>query len=126
MVKAMNDVISDKMGVNKAAEQYDVPATTLKDRISGRVKHGVKPGPQGFLTPEELAEFLIDSCKMGNGKTKREVLKRLVEKKREKEGLEMVKFNGEGWWHRIMKRHPKLSLRTSDPLVGSMQLLSLQ
>ena len=49
MAKAMNDVISGKMGVNKAAEQYDVPATTLKDRISGRVKHGVKPGPQGFL-----------------------------------------------------------------------------
>jgi len=43
---------------------------------------------------------------MGNGKTKREVLqfvKRLVEKKREKEGLEMVKFNGKGWWHRFMK-----------------------
>ena len=56
---------------------------------------------------------------MGNGKTKREVLqfvKRLVEKKREKEGLEMVKFNGEGWSHRFMKRHPELSLRTSDPL----------
>jgi len=58
MVKAMNDVISGKMGVNKAAGQYDVPATTLKNRISRRVKHGVKPGPQDFLTPEEDQEFL--------------------------------------------------------------------
>jgi len=50
---------------------------------------------------------------------KREVLecvKRLVEK-RAKEGLQMIKFNGEGWWHKFMKRHPDLSLRTSDPLL---------
>ena len=122
MVKAMNDVVSGKMGVNKAAEQYDAPATTLKDRISRRVKHGVKSGPQVFLAPEEdqeSAAFLIDCCKMGSAKTKREVLqfaKRLVEKKREKEGLEMVTFNGEGWWHKFMKRHPELSVQTSDPL----------
>jgi len=38
---------------------------------------------------------------MGNGKTKREVLqfvRRSVEKTRAKEGLEMIKFNSEGWW----------------------------
>ena len=34
MVKAMNNAILGKMGVNKAAEQYDIPATTLKDRVS--------------------------------------------------------------------------------------------
>ena len=34
VVKAMNNAILGKMGVNKAAEQYDIPATTLKDRIS--------------------------------------------------------------------------------------------
>ena len=35
VAKAMNAVISKEMGVNKAAEQFDVPRTTLKDRISG-------------------------------------------------------------------------------------------
>jgi len=55
---------------------------------------------------------------MGNGKTKKEsiqTVKRLVEKKRSMEGLPLVKFNGEGWWSRFMKRHPELSLRSSDP-----------
>ena len=37
-------------------------------------------------------------------------------KKRAKDRLQMIKFNGEGWWHKFMKRHPDLSLRTSDPL----------
>ena len=71
MARAMNAVISKEMGVNKAAEQFDVPRTTLKDRISGRVKYGAKPGPPGFLTPEEdqeLVDFLVECCKMGNGK----------------------------------------------------------
>ena len=64
-----------------------MPKTTLKDRISGRVKHGKNPGPSSFLTNEEeneLASFLTKACKMGQGKTKQEVLyivKRIVEKK---------------------------------------------
>jgi len=127
MEKAMITVISQEMGVNRAAKQYDLPPTTLKDRISGQVKHGMKPGPSGFLTPEEdqkLADFLVDYCKMGNGKTKKEVIecvKRLVEKKRAKEG---IKFNGEDWWHKFMKRHPDLSLQTSDPLSQYSKLVS--
>jgi len=122
MISAMTAVTSNEMGVNEAAAQHNVPPTTLKNRLSGRVKHGTKPGPRGYLTTEEeeeLSEFLIDCCKMGNGKTKKEIIqtvKRLVEKKRSKEGLPLVKFNGEGWWSRFMKRHPELSLRSSDPL----------
>ena len=75
-----------------------------------------------FLTPEEdqeLADFLVECCKMGNGKTKREVIecaKRLVEKRRANEGFQMIKFYGEEWWHKFMKRHPYLSLQTSDLL----------
>ena len=61
MAKAMDAVITNEMGVNKAM-QFDVPPTTLKDRISGRGMHGTKPGPPGFLTPEEdqeLADFIV-------------------------------------------------------------------
>ena len=35
MEMTMNAVISNKMGANRAVKQYDVPPTTLKDRISG-------------------------------------------------------------------------------------------
>ena len=58
---------------------------------------------------------------MGHGKTKRKVIdvvRRTVKKKKEKEGkdFEKFKFNGEGWWHGFVQRHPKLSLRTADTL----------
>jgi len=39
----MEAVKSGKLRVNQAAKEFGVPTTTLKDRISGRVKHGKKP-----------------------------------------------------------------------------------
>jgi len=64
--------------VNQAAKEFGVLPTSLKDRISGCVRHGRNPGPEPFLTNKEessLASFLITACKMGHGKTKQEVLR---------------------------------------------------
>ena len=77
MVKAIKTAKSGKMGVNRAPKEFGVPRTILKDRLSGRVQHGRKSGPKPYLSPDEekeLVTFLIDVCKMGQGKTKREVL----------------------------------------------------
>ena len=38
MRDALKAVKEGRMGANKAARIYDVPPTTLKDRLSGRVK----------------------------------------------------------------------------------------
>ena len=45
MQAAMQAVRSGQCGANKAARLHNVPPTTLKDQLSGRVKHGDKPGP---------------------------------------------------------------------------------
>ena len=114
----MEAVKSGEMGTNQAAREFDVPATTLKDRLSGRVRHGSKPGPAPYLTEEEereLAEFLIQVARLGYGKTKQEVLD-ILRKTLEKKKVDTSKFNGEGWWTRFKERHPQLSLRTADPL----------
>ena len=42
--------------------------TTLKDRITGRVKHGTKPGPVANLDPSELVNFLFECSRMGYGR----------------------------------------------------------
>ena len=80
MIKAMNAVTSNEMGVNKAAAQHKVPPTTLKNRLSGRVKHGTKLRSRSYLTKneDELVDFLIECCKMGNG---REILQTVKRKK---------------------------------------------
>lgn len=106
------------MGQNAAASEFDVPATTLKDRLNGRVEHGSKPGPAPYLTDDEeaeLAKFLIEISQIGYGKTKQEVLM-IVQKTLEKKKIDTSKFKGEGWWIRFKNRHPELSLRTADPL----------
>ena len=38
---------------NQAAKLFGVPPTKVKDRLSGRVVHGTKPGPVPYRSPEE-------------------------------------------------------------------------
>ena len=65
-----------------------MPKTTLKDRLARRVNHGSKSGPEPYLMSSEeneLVSFQINACKMGHGKTKREVID-VVRKTVKKEG----------------------------------------
>lgn len=77
MLGALQAVREGTLGVNRAALEFAVPATTLKDRLSGRVTHGTHSGAQPYLSKaeeEELVDFLIKCSKLGYGKTRKEVL----------------------------------------------------
>ncbi len=82
----MRAVREGTMGSNAAARTFGIPKTTLKDRISGKVKHGTKPGPVPYLTEAEEKELLTQSAAVGCGKTKVELFGILDdgERKREK------------------------------------------
>jgi len=71
----------------------------LKDRISGRVKHGKNPRPmQPNKEENELKSFLTKACKMGHGKTNQDILnlvKRIVEKKQAGKQKKPFAFSGE-------------------------------
>ena len=87
------------MGANRAARTYSAPTSMLKDRLSGRVKHGTNPGPVPYLTSDEedeLATFLIQLSEIGWGEMKREVIM-IVRQAVEKKGRNTDSFNGEGW-----------------------------
>ena len=102
--------------IKMAAKIYAVPPSTLKDRMSGRVLHGKKPGPTPYLTPseeEELELYLIQASDMGYGKTRRQV-KRIVEKVAYEKSLLRECRITDDWWRRFRARHPKLSLRSGD------------
>ena len=77
MRDAMEAASSGNVSINQASELYGVPKTMLKDRLSGRVAHGTKPGPKPYLRSEEekeLVDHLTKLSDMGLPKTRREVL----------------------------------------------------
>lgn len=116
MENAMQAVANGEMGVNRAALQYKVPPTTLKDRISGRVMHGSKVGPKPYLSHEEekeLVEFLCTCAKMGYGKTRKEVLSIVRAAVSMQKGYTVTRIS-DGWWVRFRSRWPELRLRKGD------------
>ena len=58
--------------MNQAAFECGVPATTIKDRVSGRVTRGCKMGAKPYFMKEELVDFLLQYSKMGYGRTRQE------------------------------------------------------
>ena len=47
----------DKCWPNKATAKHGVPPSTLKDQLSGYVKHETKPGPAAYLNQQEEKEL---------------------------------------------------------------------
>ena len=77
MTGAMKAVADGLLGINKAADEFDVLRTTLKDRLSGKVVHGAKSGPSPYLSGievDELVKFLLTCADIGLTKTRNEVI----------------------------------------------------
>ena len=89
MKKAIEAVRSGKSGMNRAAADNGIPATTLKDRLSGRTKENSRSGPNRYLNENEeneLSTFVEDCASIGYGKTKKEIM-RIVETHAKDKGL---------------------------------------
>ena len=114
MITAMEAVqTGTAFSINQAARDYGVPPSTLKDRLSGRVIHGTKPGPRPYLSSQEeneLETYLINASKVGYGKTRRQVIGNVATER----GTKRKARVSDGWWRRYLQRHPKLSLRSGD------------
>ena len=57
MDKACCDVREGQLSIQRAAESYQVPKSTLSDHVTGRVSEGSHSGPSRYLTDEEEAAF---------------------------------------------------------------------
>jgi len=92
MEDAMEEVRSCKAVINEVARMYNVSPTLLKDKISGRVKHGTKPDPKKHLNhEEELATFLIDF-------SRKDVMSIAEDYARSKNMIRKNKIT-HGWWN---------------------------
>ena len=78
MFNAYQAVREMNMPVKRAARQYGVPQTTLRDRVAGRIDpETVSSGPQALFTQEEEALFvnhLKAMAELGYGYSRSEVI----------------------------------------------------
>ena len=115
MVVAMN-AVRKGCSVNRAAVEHRVPRTTLQDRISGKVQHGIRPGPKPYLNKLEegnLVEFLEVVSGVGYGKTRKQVMNIVESTARDKGILKKQKIS-DGWFQRFIEWQPKFTLRKGD------------
>ena len=119
MVGALKAVSEGMMGVNRAALEYGIPKSTLKDRVAGRVSHGCKSGRTPYLThseEEELYHYLLTCANIGYPKRRDDVIGIVRKTVESKPDCDVSGFKGKGWWLRYMQRWPKLALRKGDAL----------
>ena len=126
MVAAVQSVRSGKLSIRKAAAEFNVPKSSLANRINGRVDHGKKNGPETLLDPADeavLAAFhLAHVSKHGYASSKDNVM-RMATQMAEKRGKEVKKgCVSEKWWHNFLKRHPEVLNRVpQNETEGTLQ-----
>ena len=112
-MEAAMKAVKSGSGINKAAQDHGVPKTTLKDRLSGNVLHGQKPGPKAYLRESEereLGAFLKECAGIGYGKARRDVMSIAQSVAEEKRVLKKSRIT-HGWWSRFLQRQGNLCLR---------------
>ena len=114
MANAIKTVTEEGVSIRKVAIMYQVPKSTLGDRISGRVLPGCASGPLKLLTDEEeneLEKFIYHCSAIGYGKTRGEVLC-LVDRFLVFRDVRRTSSVSSGWLSSFLKRHPGVVLRT--------------
>ena len=107
-------VEKDGVPIRRAAERYNVPKSTLHDRISGRVQFGSTSGPESYLNEEEERELVqfIEACTdIGFSRTKSQIIElvqRVMMHKKKDVNVSL------GWWTSFRRRHPHIVLRSPE------------
>lgn len=116
---SMLGAVTEGTGINRAALEFGVPKSTLKDRVAGRVQHGCKSGKtpyQSSSEEQELVDYLVSCSKIGYPKRRDDVIGIVHRTLENKTGFPVEDFKGKGWWARFMERWPILALRKGDSL----------
>ena len=98
MAIAIEAVQKGECTIRQAAEVYQVPKSTLSDRMSGKVIHGTISGPQRYLSDTEensLVKFLCKCASIGFARSKKQVIALVNEIVQKKGKAGMV---SSGWW----------------------------
>lgn len=108
MEKAV-EAVQKGNSLRKTAEMYNVPRSTLHDRVTGKIPVDGQPGRQPYLSvdeEEELVCFLLKCASIGYAHTRKEVLllvRRIVERSKAKVSVMLFPVvGGEGFANAIL------------------------
>ena len=97
--------------------EYQVPCSTLSDRVTGKVYPGAAPGPPKYLCEEEEEELVksIAGCaEIGYAKMVSEIRAVVGAIVSSKLGLDSPILVSHGWWDCFHQHHPHLVLHTDE------------
>ena len=120
-IKGQVSYAKKRMSVRAASRQFNIPKTTLLDKLHGCVADNAKDGRPTVLTHSvevELVDWVVKICKIGYGRTKQELLL-TVKKMLDFEGRQTRfknKLPGKQWFYDFVKRHQVLSTRSTQIL----------
>ena len=117
MCLALEAVKEKRSSISQAAREYGVPYTTLHDRLSCKITHGINPGPRPYLSKceeNDLSTFLVEVAKAGYRKS-RQVLSLASNAAHDKGLLNSGNKLSNGWYYRFINRNQQLVLRKGDP-----------
>ncbi|CAG2220263.1 unnamed protein product [Mytilus edulis] len=121
---AVQMVESKAMSIRSASRQYNVPKTTIIDKLNGRSSLQARSGPSPVLFDSEeemLVHWVIDMAKIGYGQTRQQLLytvKTILDHDGRKTPFK-DNLPGKDWLYAFMKRHPEISTRTPQKLDNS-------
>ncbi|XP_050066785.1 uncharacterized protein LOC114123838 isoform X4 [Aphis gossypii] len=115
-IKAIQD---DGMSQNSAAKKFGVARSTLQFRLKNPNKQNFSCGPSTFLTTNEeetLVKWLLECSKKGFPRRREDLQDSVKKFLDEQERPNPFKNNlpGIGWYKAFLRRHPILSIRTSE------------
>lgn len=121
MQAAMSAVREKNMTIRGAAKQFNVPYSTLKDRVRNRVKHGTKPGVKTALSPEDEEELVRCIQQMEcagfqmHGINIREQAQELLNRNQQcsANSKHRTTTPGHNWLAGFLKRHPGIEIKRS-------------
>ena len=119
LTEACKAVAEGELSVRMAAEQYDIPRSTLHDHVSGKVAMGSRSGPRAYLTmqeEEELITFLKEINSIGYTRTISQVIG-IVQAVVNSKGFDVKVSNS--WYKSFKMRHKEFVLRNPEPLTHS-------
>ena len=109
-------VLDHGMSLRWAAEEFQIPKSTIQDHVSGKVVLG-SLCQQWYLSDQEekeLVKFLVESAKVGYPRTRKQILA-LVQRVLQEKGKSDANVSS-GWWEGLKKRNPEVTLHAAEPL----------